>query len=359
MNDDLNTFNSSYWDVNVPISSTGTLKADSRVDFYGALTGGGTLNLSIGTGAVKSSTVLSRTTLYGNWSNFTGKINVITTSSVEGDFRLANANGYPKAAINLGPKVVAVARINSSGNYPIGELSGDASSTLSGVNNDSAGVSGAYTAMWSVGGRSTSATFAGAITDGGSPSMTAITKVGYGTWTLSGSCSYTGPTNVLAGTLRFTGTGSGSSSLAVGDGATLELAGNGLLTINGPVVNNVGGKVRLTGSGNLQTTGTFTNYGVLDLLTSRQSLPANFINQGIVLDSSAVRVDALTLSSSGAQLSVESYIGHNYQLQRSTSLVSGSWENIGAAQPGIDDVLILTDPSVPSGKGFYRVIVAP
>lgn len=344
MYDNLNTFNASYWDLIVPIGSTATLRMDLRVDFYGGVSGGGTLNLYV---------PYIRTTLFGSWSGFLGKVNV-TTDSDGGNFRIANSSGYPKAAIYLGPKVRAYARLNATGTYPIGELSGDATSQLAGVIYDNI-TPGAYAATWSVRGRSTDAIFAGSIINGTSPNITALTKVGFGTWTLSGVCSYTGPTNVLAGTLRITGTGSSSSSLNAADGATLELA-RGAMTINGAAANY--GTVRLTGSGSLQPSGTFTNFSVLDIMTSKQPLPTNFINQGTVFDSSSVKVEQLTLSSTAVQLTVQSYSGHNYQLQRSTSLVSGTWINIGSTQAG-DDVLTFTDSTCPRGKGFYRIIVSP
>ena len=232
MYENSNTYNSSTWNMIVPIGSSGTLKADPRVDLYGSLSGGGTFDLYV---------PWVRTTLLGNWAPFSGLINV-TTDGDGGDFRIYNSNGYFNASIHFGPKVKAYARNNATATYPIGALSGDPAAILSGINND--GTPGAYTATWRVGSRNTDATFAGSIVNGTSPSITAITKVGSGTWTLSGVCSYRGPTSVQDGTLRITGSGSGSAGLEVGVDGTVELA-DGQLAINGPVTNN--GTIRLTG----------------------------------------------------------------------------------------------------------------
>jgi fibronectin-binding autotransporter adhesin len=72
-------------------------------------------------------------------------------------------------------------------------------------------------------------TIAGVLTDNGS-GVLAVTKDGPGLWILSGAISYSGPTTVMAGTLRFN-IASGTPTVAAGamatvaSGATLELAG--------------------------------------------------------------------------------------------------------------------------------------
>jgi fibronectin-binding autotransporter adhesin len=340
-----NNYDAEYWDLNVDSGSTSTIDADGRIDIHGDLSGGGTLNLYV---------PWVRTTIYGNWGNFLGHINVTTNTSTGGDFRIANSNAYPNAAVYLGPKVNAYYNVNAGGTFPIGELTGDATSQLQGINYNNV-TPGAYTVTWSVGGLNTNATYAGSVRNGTSPSNTAITKVGDGTWTLSGSCTYTGPTNVLGGTLRFTGSATGSTSVNVGSGATLEVDGS--LSVNGPIVNT--GTVQLSGSGVLQTTGTFTNYGVVDVITSTRGLPANFVNLGTIIDATAAQSqEALTIGTT-PQLSILSYPGHNYQLQRTATLVSPAWVNAGAAQAGTGGILTLPDTAAPAMQGFYRIVISP
>ena len=338
-------YDSEYWDINVDSGSTATIDADARIDMHGDLSGGGTLNLYV---------PWVRTTIYGNWGNFLGRINVTTNTSTGGDFRVANSNAFPNAAVYLGPKVSAYYNVSAGGTFSIGELSGDATSELQGINYNNV-TPGAYTATWSVGGLNTNATYAGWIRDGTSPSNTAITKIGDGIWTLSGSCTYTGPTNVLGGTLRFTGSGANSSGINVASGATLEVDGS--LSVNGPIVNN--GTVQLSGSAVLLSTGTFTNYGVLDVITSTRGMPGNFVNSGIIVDATTAQSqESLTIGNT-PQLSIWSYPGHNYQLQRTATLVSPSWVNVGAAQPGTGGILTLPDTAAPAAQGFYRIFISP
>ncbi|HZZ27613.1 MAG TPA: autotransporter-associated beta strand repeat-containing protein [Pirellulales bacterium] len=78
-----------------------------------------------------------------------------------------------------------------------------------------------------VGNNDQSASFAGAINDGGG--TTAITKIGKGIQTLSGSNNYSGPTNINGGTLAVTGTLNSSGVVNVNTSATSAgtLAGTG------------------------------------------------------------------------------------------------------------------------------------
>jgi hypothetical protein len=107
--------------------------------------------------------------------------------------------------------------------------------------------------------------------------------------------------------------------------------------------------------------GTFTNNGVLDLINGPQSLPANFVNNGTVLNSSSVQVQQLAMSgASSFSLTIQGYAEHSYQLQRATSLTAPiTWTNVGAAQIGTGVPLNFTDAGAPVANGFYRVQVSP
>ena len=104
-----------------------------------------------------------------------------------------------------------------------------------------------------------------------------------------------------------------------------SLTGTGSLTVNGTL--------RLVGDAALDFTGPFTNNGVLDIMTWNGTLPAGFVNNGIVLDRSAVKIDSFEKSGGTFSLTIACYSGHIYQLQRSSGL-SGVWEDIGAARTG-------------------------
>jgi hypothetical protein len=143
--------------------------------------------------------------------------------------------------------------------------------------------------------------------------------------------------------------------------ATTTINSGGTLTAAGPITGNVtnNGTVRVTGGATLQVSGTFTNNGVLDLLTGSQTLPANFVNNGVVLDSQSVKVISATKAGSDYVLTVHGYAGHGYQLQRSDTL-AGQWTNLGSVQNGTGQPLTFTDTGGAVGPArFYRIAVAP
>src|SRR5262249_53271681 len=106
-----------------------------------------------------------------------------------------------------------------------------------------------------VGGLGLSTTFAGTITgDGG------LTLVGGGTFTLSGTSNYAGPTTVNAGTLNLTGTLSGSgaevvlnaSNVSLTGGGTGQLTDRGVLVpagVSGAVITGLANVTNLHGTG--------------------------------------------------------------------------------------------------------------
>jgi autotransporter-associated beta strand protein len=82
----------------------------------------------------------------------------------------------------------------------------------------------------SVGSNNLSTTFSGTAQDGGNTGGTggSLTKIGNGTWTLSGTNSYTGATNVNAGSLIVDGSIAASSGVTVNAGAVL--GGHGVVS---------------------------------------------------------------------------------------------------------------------------------
>ena len=219
MHDDAATANVAGWNVIVPANATGTLNADSRCDLFGSLTGGGTLNFSVPS---------VNTTLYGDWSAFTGMVNVMG----DGDFRVNNSSGYPHAAIVLSNNVNCYFSdvVDPNGTtVSIGALSGAGSSSLLG------GTTAGNIFTWQIGGQNTDATFAGTIAEQGTNTITAIEKTGTGTWTLTGNNSFSGGLTVSAGTLQVnnsSGSATGTNQLFVATGATLSgSGGSGGLTV--------------------------------------------------------------------------------------------------------------------------------
>jgi len=199
MYDDNDSWETCAWNLNVPAGQTGTVIGDSRCTLTGTLTGSGTLNFV---------TPYVRTEINGNWSAFTGRINV-TTTAANGDFRVLNTTGFGNAHVDLGANVWAYQ--TAGGAVAIGELTGAPGATLS---------SGA----WTLGARNNDSTYRGRITG------TSLTKTGAGTLTLTGTNSYNGVTAINAGRLLVNGVHTGTNTLTVAAAGTL--GGFGALTGN-------------------------------------------------------------------------------------------------------------------------------
>lgn len=200
----------------VPSGATATLWHSARGTLSGTLTGGGTLNYRVN---------YWRGDIAGNWSAFTGQINVYA-KDIDDDCRFpCGSAGLPLASVNLAAGVSFYMYNHFYGNYmlPIGTLSGTTGSVIS-SGSDVAGRIGTY----QIGARNEDSTFAGRIAD--STGATALTKVGTGTLTLAGTNNtYTGATAVNLGTLAVDGVIASSVSVAAG----ARLSGSG--TIGGSV----------------------------------------------------------------------------------------------------------------------------
>jgi autotransporter-associated beta strand protein len=196
--------------LNIPAGVTAYLDMDSRINFASSVTGAGTLTLW---------TPYVRGELSGNWSAFTGTINV-TTDADGGDFRVNNSYGFANASVNLANLVTAYRM--SSLSLELGDLSGVAGSVVSNT-------------PLVVGAKNTNATFNGLLSG-----TTSITKKGMGSWTLTSANTHSGSTSVIGGKLlvsNTTGSGTGTGSVSVATAGTL--GGTGI--ISGTVAVNSGG----------------------------------------------------------------------------------------------------------------------
>jgi autotransporter-associated beta strand protein len=201
----------------VPTGNVGRIDCDGRSFMTGTLTGGGTLTVM---------TPFVRTDFSGNWSAFTGQINVISDAD-GGSFRVNNSAGLPNAKVSVGNLVSFQNRLGGTPTISIGELSGAQGGNLSGGTG-----SDGLSVNWSVGGLNTSASFAGSTYNN-----VGLIKVGTGTWMLSGTnISHTGQTTVNTGTLLLNGNATNATG-AVTVGAAGTLGGTGIVggntTVNG------------------------------------------------------------------------------------------------------------------------------
>jgi autotransporter-associated beta strand protein len=209
--------------LDVPAGQVGTILAPPRYTMASPLTGGGWLNLRVH---------YVRGALSGNWSAFTGVINV-TARSLTGDsneFRVATSLGYPNATVILGTNVV-MTRNGGSSTINIGALGGAPGSWVGPGNDSSSGTT------YSVGWNNANATFAGTIKNDGT---TTFVKSGAGTWTLTGANSWSGGTTINGGLVlanNTSGSALGSGTVTVNTGGAL--GGTGF--VGAPVTLDAGG----------------------------------------------------------------------------------------------------------------------
>jgi autotransporter-associated beta strand protein len=197
----------------VQAGQTASIWHSARGTLSGTLTGGGTLNLRVN---------YVRGDISGNWSGFSGQVNV-SSRDTDDSLRFNNGNlGLPLASVYLGNEVdmYLYNHFYGSCSFAIGTLAGATNSTLA-----SGSDVGGRICTYQVGARNEDSVFAGRIAD--STGATALTKVGTGTLTLTWTNNtYTGATAVNLGALRVDGVITGSV-VTVSAGA--RLSGSGTL----------------------------------------------------------------------------------------------------------------------------------
>jgi autotransporter-associated beta strand protein len=238
----------------VPAGASGTLNLAQRAPkpgaanvfpaLTGSLSGAGTLNLVI---------KFIRGDVLGDWSAFSGMLNVLPGDADGGDFRFGTSyswSGLPAASVHLGDKITAyyvgTSADGAGTTIPIGELAGHSGSRLLG------GTTGGRNFAYRIGGKTpvgNDVTFGGIIGEQGSSVTSTIIKTGAGTWSLTGSGSWNGGTTVEQGTLRLAGPFTCASSASVLPGATLALTGG---TLNAASV-EVASDATLSGHGSIDS----------------------------------------------------------------------------------------------------------
>jgi fibronectin-binding autotransporter adhesin len=141
--------------------------------------------------------------------------------------------------VDLGNTSTLLNTRNGSLTIHLGALSGGSSTKLQGC---TSAVATNLPTTYVIGGRNLDTTFAGTIFETIPTRTAAITKIGAGSFTLTGANTHTGPTLVNGGTLfvnNTTGSGTGTNYVVVNDGGTL--GGTGF--IFGPVTNYAGGTI--------------------------------------------------------------------------------------------------------------------
>ena len=325
---------------------------------YGTCRGGGFVPSTV-TGPANSSltfiTRYVRGATGGNWNGFNGLLVVTnTTASANVGFRLNTASGFPNARVYL-----AAGQVGGAGMYsiitgtpiiPIGELTGDATSSIS-LNSDGPSGTAGQPALWAVGGLNTSAEYDGGITD-----AHGIIKVGTGAWTLtSASLTYSGPTIVSNGVLVFAATASipNSSFFTIAAPGMLDVSAAGTLNL----ANTIQGNGTLLGS--LSANGTvmpgFSNYvGVLTVTNSVTLSGTTLINLNTTSSPNSGRLVATNIILGGT-LTVTN-LGHTLMGGETFQLLSGGLTgSFGATNLSVLPPGLTWDSSNLNSSGILKV----
>lgn len=261
------------------INSSSTLlsQGENNNIVSGAWSGPGTLNLGIASGTF---------TISGDMSGFPG---TVALGNSAGTLRFNGSTGSAATAFDLG---TGTATLNNRNGVTItlGALSGGSGTFLSGAGANNS------PSTYLVGGKNLNTTFAGTIRDASAVRPTIITKVGTGTWTLTGSNTYSGVTTVTLGRLLVNGNHATATNLvAVNSSGTLGgtgvIGGNttvsgtlapgtniGTLTFNGNLAFNPGSRAEFEISRNPFTNdqivvlGALTRGGTLEVLNTSVEL---------------------------------------------------------------------------------------
>jgi autotransporter-associated beta strand protein len=158
----------------------------------------------------------------------TASVNSLTIGSVTGKPLLLTSAGAIQATSTVVNPQTINAPLVLEGNYTFSSGATSDTATLTFGGGITPGPTTGTTTLTLNGSNTGSNMITGALTDNSS-GVLAITKDGLGLWILSGANSYSGPTTVTEGTLRFNASGTptiaAGATATVASGATLELAG--------------------------------------------------------------------------------------------------------------------------------------
>ncbi|MBW4656998.1 MAG: autotransporter-associated beta strand repeat-containing protein [Kaiparowitsia implicata GSE-PSE-MK54-09C] len=210
-------------------------------------------NVTNNSGVAQTINVGDKAIYFLSSANSGSNLNYNVTSGGEVQFRDSSVGGLSR--FTLGPGSM-LAIFDTANAVVLGSLSG------SGLIRNFAPSASTLT----IGGLNETSTFSGVIAEGGGGGLLGVEKVGTGTFTLSGTNTYTGLTTVSAGTLTVsnaTGLGAISGGTTVAAGATLALTGG--ITVGAEALTLSGTGVAGTGALTSLNSGVNTFQGAITL----------------------------------------------------------------------------------------------
>ncbi len=278
--------------VNVASGETGNIYGYQTRNTLNVLTGAGTLNLYSGSGGNNATSGANAFRL-NNLNAYTGTINLRSTTASVNTFTMyfngGTFNGMSGTTLNLSNYARLSGVTGSGGNaVNIAAVSGDSTAILSGSD-----YAGAVT--YQVGAKNSDEVFAGVINNGSNTGAgTAIVKNGTGSWTLSGTNTYTGATTINAGSIIATNSASLGATPSVtiaGNNAAAHLRVSGNSTLTAPFTLNMKNSAATTQSSIVNTSGNNTlsgnitgttggNYLAIESASDTLTLSGNFTHAG-------------------------------------------------------------------------------
>ncbi len=294
-------------DLIVPAGKTATLRSVMRGTYLGdiaglrgRLTGSGTLNLVVN---------FSYSSITGDWSGFSGTLQVTRPSSgaIDPRFQLGNQLGLPLANVNLDQVTLSYSATPPAEGVtiPLGSLSGTNAATtiIAGAESSTAPV------IWQIGGLQSSTTFAGNFTPL-SNNPIGLEKIGTGTLTLTGTGTVNAGITVKEGTLSY------------GDSTSDTLGGNREISVSPTANLQLNSGATLTGSFCEVFTGaTLRGNGILQAPVNSSGTIAVF-NGNLTITSDLIHDGALVFSSLSDRLTVSGNLQLAGTLQLPTSGLS-------------------------------------
>ncbi|MBW8782923.1 MAG: autotransporter-associated beta strand repeat-containing protein [Verrucomicrobia bacterium] len=289
---------------NLVVNSATTLDVSvlKNWTFNGNISGSG--DITRGTGATSS--------LYlgGDNSGYTGTFTIQNNGNSVVRFAAASAGSENAKWVDSNTTAGRVSVEFGTGTLKFGSLTG------------AGGLSGgafAGTKTIEVGNLGLNETYSGAISETSGDPM-AVSKVGTGTWTLSGANSYTGATTVSAGTLSVSSLANGGSNSNIGK--STNVAGN--LILNGGTLQYTGAAVSTDRLFSLQSSSTIDASGA-------SNAALNFTNTGAMGFNGGTAAKTLTLTgtSTGAN-TLAAIISDNTGATSVTKSGAGTWVLSGA-----------------------------
>jgi autotransporter-associated beta strand protein len=289
-------------------------------------------NVVTGAGAIVSTGSFTNT---GDFSGFSGSF-THNSAFVSAAFNTATAtsqNAVYHIASNRGSEQGIIAGGNGDYTLKLGSLSGVVDSLFRGGNVATG------TTLLEIGNLGTSTEFAGSINSGVTKAI-ALTKVGVGTFTLSGASNYTGATQVNAGTLSVTGSLTATISVTVGGMAILGGSGTiaAPITASGTIAPGVGagtlstGPATLTGTLAIEVDGDsadkLVSTGTIDLTGSSLTvslLPGGFTGVSYIIAEGTAITGSFASVPSGYSVSIISGGVGQQAVLTSTAAGYASW----------------------------------